>query len=58
MRNRKKLSENDLPLFEWVRRIDGVNFDSCYLDGFSNVDGDILTSETLTTEDIVTEVKN
>ena len=58
MRNRKKLSENDLLLFEWVRRIDSVNFASCDLDGFSSVDDDILTTETLTAEDIVTEVKN
>ena len=50
--------ENDLPLSEWVRRIDSVNFASCDLDGFSSVDGDILTTETLTAEDIVTEVKN
>ena len=34
-----------------------VNFASCDVDGFSNVDDDILTTETLTVEDIVTEVK-
>ena len=50
--------ENDLPLSEWVLRIDSVNFPSCYLDGFPSVDDDILTTETLTAEDIVTEVKN
>ena len=49
--------EDDLPLSEWVRRIDSVNFTSCDPDGFSSVDGDILTTETLTAEDIVTEVK-
>ena len=43
--------EDDLPLFEWVRRIDSVNFASCDLDGFSSVDDDILTTETLTVED-------
>ena len=46
-----------MPWSEWVRRIDSVNFASCDLDGFSSVD-DILTTETLTAEDIVTEVKN
>ena len=49
--------EDDLPLSEWVRRIDSVNFASCDLDAFSS-DDDILTTETLTAEDIVTEVKN
>ena len=29
--------EDDLPLSEWVRRIDSVNFASCDLDGFSSV---------------------
>ena len=47
-----------LPFSEWVWRIDSVNFASCDLDGFSNVADDILTAETLTAEDIVTEVKN
>ena len=50
--------ENDLPLSEWVRRIDSVNFVSYDVDGFSTVDDDILTTETLTVEDIVMEVKN
>ena len=50
--------EDDLPLSEWVRRIDSVNFASCALDGFSSVGVDILTTETLTAEDIVKEVKN
>ena len=50
--------ENDLPLSEWVQRIDGVNFASCDLDGFSSADDDILTTGTLTAEDIVTEVKS
>ena len=50
--------EDDLPLSEWVRRIDSVNFASCDLDGFSSDDDDILTTETLTAEDIVMEVKN
>ena len=50
--------EDDLPLSEWVRRIDSVNFSSYDLDGFSSVDDDTLTTETLTAEDIVTEVKN
>ena len=45
--------EDDLPLSEWVRRIDSVNFASCDLDRFSSVDDDILTTETLTAEDIV-----
>ena len=36
--------EDYLPLSEWVRRIDGVNFASCDLDGFSSVDDDILTT--------------
>ena len=36
----------------------GVNFASCDLNGFSSVDDDILTTETLTVEDTVTEVKN
>ena len=49
--------EDDLPLSEWVRRIDSVNFTSCDLDRFSSIDDDILTTETLTAEDIVTEVK-
>ena len=35
-----------------------VNFASCDLNGFSNIDDDILTTETLTVEDIVTEIKN
>ena len=35
-----------------------VNFASCDLDGFSSVDDDMLTTETLTVEDSVTEVKN
>ena len=48
--------EDDLHLFEWVRRIDSVNFASCDLDGFSSV-GDILKTETLTAEDIVMEAK-
>ena len=43
--------ENDLPLSEWVRRIDSVNFASCDLDGFSTVADDILTTGTLTAED-------
>ena len=50
--------EDDLPLSEWVRRIYSVNFASCDVDRFSSVDDDILTIETLTAEDIVTEVKN
>ena len=50
--------EDDLSLSEWVRRTDNVNFASCDLDGFSSIDDDILTTETLTAEDIVTEVKN
>ena len=50
--------EDILLLPEWVRRIDSVNFASCDLDGFSIVDDNILTTETLTAEDIVTEVKN
>ena len=37
--------EDALPLCEWVRRIDSINFASCDLDGFSNVDGDILTTK-------------
>ena len=41
-----------------MRRIDSVNFTSCALVGFSSVDADILTTETLTAEDILTEVKN
>ena len=41
-----------------MRRIDSVNFASCDLDGFSSVDDDFLTTETLLAEDIVTEVKN
>ena len=49
--------EDDLPLCEWVR-IDSVNFVSCDLDGFSCVADDILTTEVLTAEDIVMEVKN
>ena len=49
--------EDDLPLSEWVRRIDSVNFASCNLDVFSSVDDDILTTETLTAKNIVTEVK-
>ena len=49
--------ENDLPLSEWERRIDSVNFASCDLDGFSSVDNDIVTTETLTAEDIVAEIK-
>ena len=47
-----------LSLSEWVRSIDSVNFVSCDLDGFSSVYDDIITTETLTAEDIVTEVKN
>ena len=43
--------EDGLPLSEWVRRIDSVNFASCDLDGFSSVDDDILTTGTLTAED-------
>ena len=39
-------------------RIDSVNFASRDLDGFSSVDDDIRTTETLTAEDILTEVKN
>ena len=58
MCNRKKLSENDLSLSEWAWRIDSVNFASCDLNGFSSVNDDILTTETLTAEDILTEVKN
>ena len=50
--------EDDLPLSEWVRRFDSVNFASCDLDGFASVDDDILTTETLRAEDIVKEVKN
>ena len=50
--------EDDLSLSEWVRIIDGVNFASWDLDGFSSVDDNILTTETLTAEDIVTEVEN
>ena len=49
--------EDDLPLSEQVRRTDSVNFASCDLDEFSSVDDDILTTETLTAEDIVSEVK-
>ena len=41
-----------------MRRIESVNFASCDLDGFSSVDDDILTTETLTVEDILMEVKN
>ena len=43
--------EDVLPLSEWMQRIDSVNFASCNLDGFSSVDDDILTTETLTAED-------
>ena len=50
--------EDDLPLSESMRRIDSVNFASCVLDGFSSVDDDILTTETLIAEDIEAEVKN
>ena len=50
--------EDDFPSFELVRRTDSVNFASCDLDGFPSVGDDILTTETLTAEDIVTEVKN
>ena len=50
--------EDNLSLSERVRRSNSVNFTSCNLDGFSSVDSDILTTETLTAEDIVTEVKN
>ena len=50
--------EDDLPLSEWMWRIDSVNFASSNLDGISSVDDDILTTGTLTAEDIVTEVKN
>ena len=46
--------EDDLPLSECVRRIDSVNFASCNLDGFSSVDGDFPTTETLTAENTVT----
>ena len=49
--------EDDLPLSEWVQKIDSVNFASCDLNRFSSVDDDILTTETFTAEDIVTEVK-
>ena len=49
--------EGDLPLSERVRRIDSVNFASYDLDGFSSVDDDILTTETLTVVDIVKEAK-
>ena len=41
-----------------MRRIDSVNFASCDLDEFSSVEDNILTTEILTAEDIVTEVKN
>ena len=34
-----------------VENIDSVNCASCDLDGFSSVDDDILTTETLTAED-------
>ena len=50
--------ENDLPSSEWVRRIGSVNFASCDLDRLSTVDDDILTTGTLTAEDIVTEVRS
>ena len=50
-----KEDEDDLPLSEWVQRIDSINFASCNLDGYSSVDDDILTTETLTAEAIVTE---
>ena len=50
--------EDALPSFELVRRIDSVHFASCDLDGFSSVDDDILTTETLRAEDIMTYVKN
>ena len=43
--------ENDLPLSEWMWRIDSVNFASCDLDGFSSVHDDILTTEILTAEE-------
>ena len=41
-----------------MQRIDSVNFASWDLGGFSSVDDDILKTEALTAEDIVTEVKN
>ena len=41
-----------------VRRIDSVNFASSDLDGFSSIFDDILTTATLTAEDIVMEGKN
>ena len=50
--------EDDLPLSEWVRRIGSVNFAACNLDVFPRVEDDILTTETLTAEGIVMEVKN
>ena len=34
-------AEDDLPLSEWMWRIEYVNFTSCDLDGFSSVDDDI-----------------
>ena len=40
-----------------MERIDSVNFASCDLDGFSGVEDYILTTETLTAEDILKEVK-
>ena len=50
--------EDDLSLSEWVRRIDSVNFASFDLVEFFSVDDNILTAETLTAEDNVTEVKS
>ena len=55
LENPSRSHEDDLPLSEWVQRIDSVNFASCDQDGFSSVDDDILTTGTLT---IMTEVKN
>ena len=46
-----------LPLSQWVRKIDSINFASCDMDGFCGVVDDILTTETLTADDIVTEIK-
>ena len=56
-RSHTEEDENDLLLSEWMPRIDSGNFASCDLDGFSSVDDDILTTENLTAENIVAEIK-
>jgi hypothetical protein len=49
--------DDDLPLSEWVRKVDRDILASYDLDAFVSIDDDVVTSETQIEENIAMEVK-